>query len=79
VSSFSPGWEIAPDWETSTSFGTTQTTIVFGSITDEPTNPESIVYKINDITSTAQTAGKAFRVAAVRKGQRAVAVIVTEV
>lgn len=79
MSTLSPGWEFSPDWETSTSFGTTETTIVLGTITDEPTNPQSIVYKVNAITTTAQTAGKSFKVAIVRKAKWAVAVIVTEV
>jgi hypothetical protein len=79
LSTLSPGWEFSPDWGTSTSFGATETTIVYGSITDEPTNPESITYKINAVTSAAEAAGKKFNVAVVRKAQRAVAVIVTEV
>lgn len=77
MSGISSSWEISPDWDQNFT-KTTSTTILIGLVNDDSTDHYSITYKINQVTSPLQIAGKGYRVATAQRGKRAVAVIVYE-
>ena len=76
MSEIAPGWESSPEWGFPAN---TATIIRIGTVSSDASDPESIIYKINTVTSAAETAGKAYSYTTAVKGKRVVAIIVTEV